>query len=273
MIIDSHVHIGRLHNSPFATMTLEQVRNALLREMKRSGVDHALILPGQYKKIYSVDTPLDTILQLTNGNRFLHPMGSINIVQHTKKDVATLGYLLRSRRIVGIKLYPGYQNFYPYDTRCNPIYRLCEKFDVPVLFHSGDTLGIPGRSAKVKYSHPLHIDDVASDHPKLKIIMAHVGNPWLIDAAEVLYKNQNVYADISGLVVGETLSSPYGKLMRRRIDELIAYAGPKKLLFGTDWPLAPMKQYIAFAKSLNLSKKDQKYLFYKNAVELFKLNV
>ena len=36
-----------------------------------------------------------------------------------------------------------------------------------------------------------------------RFVMCHVGNPWMIDAAEVIYKNMNVWADLSGLMVGD----------------------------------------------------------------------
>ncbi len=273
MVIDSHVHIGRLHDSPFEKMTLEQVRDALLHEMKSSGVDHALVLPKQGKKMASVDTKLDVILNLTEGIDQLSVIGTVNISEYQKKDLAKIEQLLKDKRIKGIKLYPGYEYFYPSDVRCIPVYKLCLKYGIPVIFHSGDTLSIPGKPAKIKYAHPLHIDDVATDFPNLTIIMAHLGNPWLVDAAEVIYKNANVYADVSGLVVGESLNSPYGKLMHSRISELILYAGGDKLLFGTDWPLTRLRNYIQFAKKLPLSKENKYRLFYKNAAQLFKLPV
>ena len=47
------------------------------------------------------------------------------------------------------------------------------------------------------------MDEVAVDHPTREFVLAHVGNPWLTDAAEVVYKNLNVWADLSGLVVGD----------------------------------------------------------------------
>lgn len=271
MIIDSHVHIGRLHDSPFEKMTLEQVRDALLREMKLNNVDHALVLPKQGKKMASLDAKLDIILKITEGIDKLSVMGTVNILEYQNKNLSKIEALLKNKRIKGMKLYPGYEYFYPTDARCTPIYNLCIKYDVPVIFHSGDTFSIPGQPAKVKYSHPLHIDDVATDFPNLTIVIAHLGNPWITDTAEVLCKNPNVYADISGLVVGDSLQSPYGLLMKSRINELFLYAGTDKLLFGTDWPLVTFKDYIKFAKSLNLSKKDKELLFYKNAARLFKL--
>lgn len=79
------------------------------------------------------------------------------------------------------------------------------EYDVPVMFRPGDTYAPTGR---VKYSRPLHIDDVAADFPELKIVICHVGNPWIKDCMEMVYKNQNGYADISGLVAGKRPKYP-----------------------------------------------------------------
>jgi predicted TIM-barrel fold metal-dependent hydrolase len=46
------------------------------------------------------------------------------------------------------------------------------------------------------------MDEVAVDHGDVRFVLAHLGNPWLIDAAEVIFKNPNVWADLSGLLVG-----------------------------------------------------------------------
>jgi predicted TIM-barrel fold metal-dependent hydrolase len=181
--------------------------------------------------------------------------------------------LLRARRIAGLKLYPGYQHIYPSDRSLYPAYEMCRASGVPVLFHTGDTLNNYEIRGKVRYAHPLHIDDVAVDFPGLRIIICHAGNPWLVDCAEVLYKNADVYADISGLVVGEGLESPYGALMRQRIRELADYASAEKLLFGTDWPLARLDDYIRFTEGLGFPQQVMERIFSGNAVELFKLDL
>ena len=269
MIIDSHSHIGKLPNSQFANISFEECLKSLLKEMSHNKIDRSLILANDCE---DKDHPgLKTILKLISGLKNIGVIGSINVLDYRQTDLNKIENLLSERKILGIKLYTGYRHFYPNDPRCVPIYKLCIKFNVPVIFHSGDTLSDFEIKAKIKYSHPLHIDEVATDFPKLKIIIAHLGNPWLIDCAEVLYKNDNVYADISGLVVSEGLNTPYGALMKKRIQELMTYCSPRKLLYGTDWPLAPMKSYISFVKSLGIPKKDLDYIFYKNAVNLFNL--
>lgn len=97
-----------------------------------------------------------------------------------------------------------------------------------------------------------------------------MGNPWLIDCAEVMYKNPNVYADISGLVIGDDFNTSDRELTRKRIKELVDYVGDDhKLLYGTDWPLCHMGPYIEFAKSLGFDESGVGKLFFGNARKLF----
>jgi len=157
----------------------------------------------------------------------------------------------------------------PDDKKLHPFYNLCIKYNYPVIFHTGDTLG---SEAKLIYSHPLNIDSLAVDMPKLKIIIAHLGNPWITDSAEVIFKNPNVYGDVSGLFLDFQINDEkYVKLMTRKINDLIAYAGGEKLLFGTDFPLMDSSSYIKFIKSLDLTKEELELTFHKNAEKLFKI--
>jgi len=90
---------------------------------------------------------------------------------------------------------------------------------------------------------------------------------------EVVYKNKNVHADVSGLVLGE-FSDKFEKYMLGQVREMILYAGePGYLLFGTDWPICGMKSYIKFMKSLKLPAKSYEMIMWKNAAELFKIDV
>jgi len=58
-------------------------------------------------------------------------------------------------------------------------------------------------------------------------VICHVGNPWIIDCMEVVYKNPNVYADISGLVPGE-FSDQFEKYMKAKLEEMILFTGNLK---------------------------------------------
>ena len=176
----------------------------------------------------------------------------------------------RSGFIKGLKLYPGYEPFYPNDTRLKVVYDMACEFDVPVMFHSGDTYSPTGR---IKYSHPIHIDDLAVDHPDMKIVICHVGNPWIKDCMEVVYKNNNVYADFSGLVLGD-FSDKFEKFMKSELENMITYAGnPRYLLYGTDWPISNMGSYLKFINQLDLPEDRKEMILWQNAAKLFKIDV
>ncbi len=52
---------------------------------------------------------------------------------------------LQEGTICGIKLYPGYEPFYPSDPKLEPVYALARTHGVPIMFHSGDTFTPKGK--------------------------------------------------------------------------------------------------------------------------------
>ena len=86
-----------------------------------------------------------------------------------------------------------------------------------------------------------------------------------------LYKNQNCYTDISGLVLGE-FTEAFEDYMSEEIKDAIIYAGdPGRFLFGTDWPICSMSSYVNFVKQLGLPPDSYARIMGENAQELFKL--
>ena len=112
---------------------------------------------------------------------------------------------------------------------------------------------------------------MAVDHPNVKLVICHLGNPWLVDCMEVVYKNPNVYADISGLVLGE-FTEAFEDYMEEQIEEVILYAGDAdRFLFGTDWPICSMKSYVEFVRQLRMPETNRHAILYENSRRLFKL--
>jgi predicted TIM-barrel fold metal-dependent hydrolase len=151
------------------------------------------------------------------------------------------------------------------------VFRIAAKHDVPVMIHTGDTYS---KGAKVRYAHPLLVDDVAVDFPDTKFIMAHAGNPWFTDAAQVLYKNDNVFADISGLTLGQ-FSVEFERFMRNRLRDMISYLGEpgRQLRYGSDWPLVRMAPYVDFLESLELDPEQKEHVAWRTAARLFKIDI
>jgi predicted TIM-barrel fold metal-dependent hydrolase len=195
-------------------------------------------------------------------------VAGISYLNYRVSDLRELADLLSAERIKGLKLYPGYEPFYPHDPRLRVVYDLAEEFDVPVMIHSGDTYTARG---KVKYAKPIEVDEVAVDHPNVKFVICHLGNPWLVDCMEVVYKNANVWADFSGLMLGE-FTEAFEDYMEEQIADVLRYAGDANyLLYGSDWPICSMKSYVEFVQQLKLSEADRHLILYENSRRLFKL--
>lgn len=263
-IIDCHVHLNHYDGTPFKP--LEERVQDLVNTMHASAVDSAIVLTSY---VVNEDRPsLTKVLEATKKHDNIGVVAGYSIDNHTDEDIRLCKDCLKDGQIKGMKLYCGYEHYYPYDKRYQRIYDMCVEYDVPAMFHTGDTFSARG---KVRYSHPLNIDEVAVDNPALKIVMCHLGNPWILDCQEVIYKNKNVYADISGFVLGD-FTQFYEEFMADKIIELLNYAGePRYLLYGTDWPISNMESYLKFVAGLNLSEHTRELLMYKNAASLFKI--
>ena len=266
MIIDCHTHLNNYHEQ--VKHTLSESVAKLRAAMADAGVSYSLVLTSY---IVNPDRPsVREVIDAIGDATDLGVVAGISYLHYKEKDLRELADDLRAGRVKGLKLYPGYEPFYPHDQRLKVVYDLAEEFQVPVMIHTGDTYSPKG---KLKYAHPLEIDEVAVDHPNVKFVICHLGNPWLTDAMEVVYKNANVYADISGLMLGE-FSQAFEDYMSDEIEDVITYAGePEKFLFGTDWPICSMKSYIEFTERLEISAKDKQLLLYENSRRLFKLTL
>ena len=95
---------------------------------------------------------------------------------------------------------------------------------------------------------------------------------------EVVYKNKNVYTEISGTIdeVGDSVA--INRLRHQYAKDLMRafayFPGVKeKTMFGTDYagerpPLNQFEPYVALVKSL-FSKKEQENVFTKTAQKIF----
>lgn len=264
MIIDCHVHLNRYEEDE--PRRLEDRYERLKDEMGRNDVDYALVLTS-YKE--NEDRPgLEQVLEVTGPDPHIGVVAGVSYLSYTAHDLAELRALLREERIKGLKLYPGYEPFYVHDPRMRVVYELAAEFEVPVMIHSGDTFDPAG---KVKYAHPIEVDEVAVDHRAVTFVICHLGNPWVTDTMEVIYKNENVVGDISGLTLG-AFEARFERYMLGRIREVVAFAGnPASLLYGTDWPICEMGSYIRFVRQLELSKEDEELVLWRNASRVFRL--
>jgi uncharacterized protein len=253
-VIDVHTHLS-FSGKKEVTSGISVTREQFELEAKQAGLVGAVALG--HNGVYSFDKPFDKPLVIRcYGIR-------------EKFNAKDLEAKLKSKDARCIKVYLGYVHRYAYDKAYWPVYRLAEKYDVPVVFHTGDTYSTKG---KLRYAHPLTVDDVAVDFPKVTFVIAHMGNPWIETAAEVAYKNPNVYVEASALLIGDLQKKDTATFLEKPIRWSIGYMeGVDKLMFGTDWPLVSIPAYLEAYKRA-IPKEHWCQVFFENAVKVFRLH-
>ena len=291
LVIDTHIHavspqlpgiksqpedVVKLYDGP-----LQQMVHRLEEEMTAGKVDLAFGM-GSLGGTIADPLGIARTLQLCDTVPRLRAIGVADPRRTEPGFLKAVEAQIDNNRnkIVAFKAYLGYLHFGPEDPGYVPYYKLAEKYDLPVIVHTGDNWST---TAKVKYAHPLRMDEVAVDFPHVRFVLAHFGNPWLVDAAEVLFKNaDNVWADLSGLFVGSAneiqallgeagLPDSATGLVFSDLKKAMAYVGDyKRFVYGTDWPLAPMASYRRLIEAL-IPKPHHQDVFRENAKRVFKV--
>ncbi len=225
---------------------------AFLNYLDRCGVDRAALINYVAPEVIGFGPEVNQFVAdyAKHDPKRLISCGSLH-PRHTTNVMADVEHILRLGLRM-IKIHPPHQLLFPNDylngvKELEIIYRAAEANGIPVMFHTGTSV-FPG--ARNKYGDPIHLDDVAIDFPKLKIILAHGGRPiWMDIAFFLLRRHPNIYLDISGIPPKALL-----KYFPRLND--IAH----KTLFGTDWPspgVANIKRNLDEFRSLPLDEKMQ----------------
>lgn len=267
MLIDCHVHINNYDAN--IQKPASETAGDLFANMARVGVDHAVVLTSY--QVSPHRPHVDEVIELLGEDPRISIIEGLRWRgEGERTDLFRMEERIRDGLVQGIKLYPGYENYAINDPSLEAIFHIAAKYDVPVMIHTGDTYNT---RAKVRQAHPLLVDDVAVDFPNVKFVLCHLGNPWFQDAAQVLYKNDNVYADISGLTLGD-FHYEFERYMVQRVKDMIMYMGDpgKQLMYGTDWPLAGMGTYLKFFNGLELPDEAKENIAWRTAARLFRIN-
>ncbi len=143
--------------------------------------------------------------------------------------------------LCGVKLLPMYAGFGVDDQRLEPLWDYAEERALPVLLHTGTTFV---RQAPLECTLPRLIDPVATRHPEIRFVLAHLSHPYEGECVATIRKHPNVYADISALHYRPW--QLYNSLML--VQE---YGVWNKLLFGSDYPFTTVDASVAGLRNLN----------------------
>ena len=261
MIIDFHNHLS----PPGSAYRMEA--DVYLETMDEAGVDQVIILGKDYGVLGDSrdenlsDEDAAAFVQ-AHPDRFIgftavHPDRDIKVnLERIDRAVNTLG-------LRGIKLNPA-SGFYPNDERLYPVYEKASALGLPVVIHMG--IKPPSEGSRLKYCHPIYIDDIAVDFPDLKLVVAHAAYPWTEDLIMAGMYASNVSVDISTLnQVEDALGYP---VVLPTLKKLVQSLGSGKVLFGSDG-IFNMEPIISAVRQADfLTDADRELIFYKNAQKL-----
>lgn len=174
--------------------------------------------------------------------------------------------LIADHGIRGFKFHPTMQGFYPNDRTAYPLYEAIAEAGLPALFHTGQT-GVGagmrgGNGMRLKYSNPMHLDDVAVDFPDMPIVLAHPSFPWQDEALAVATHKPNVWIDLSGW-----RPKYFPPILVRYADTLLR----DRVLFGSDWPMIAPEGWLEEFEDLPIKPENLPGILKGNAARLLGL--
>lgn len=148
---------------------------------------------------------------------------------------------IRELGLAGLKISPVYGVFDPWCREAGRLYRLCEKLRVPLLWHQ--SAGFSSQCA-LDWARPALLDRIGREFPKLKQIVAHLGQPWMEETVVLLRKHPQIYSDLSARF-HRKWQLYHGLMVAKE------YGVTGQLLFGSDFPVRSTAAALAEFRALN----------------------
>ena len=141
-------------------------------------VDRTFVLG--FKSLYlGADISNEFIAKYVNGHADkmigfggIDPSQPGQAIDEIKKVTEELGFR-------GVTISPSAQDFHPSHSNAVRVYEELAKRQLTVLVHPG--IGMSA-DTKMQYARPYLLDELAREYPDLRIIIAHLGYPWVDEA-------------------------------------------------------------------------------------------
>ena len=158
-----------------------------------------------------------------------HPEKLIGFCSVDPQDpdaVEQLDDCVQRLKLQGLKMGPIYQNVAPGDSRFRRIMKRAEELRIPMLIHQGTTFC---ENVSLEIANPIQLQPLAHEFPNLRMVIAHLGHPWIDETLVLIRKHPNLYSDISALYYRPWQF--YNALV-----SAMEYGVLDRLLLGSDYP-------------------------------------
>jgi len=226
---------------------------------KQSGISN-------YRLLHWINDRLDW----NDGHSQFCMFGSLDFEHYFYQGYNELEELAGQNALQGIKIYTSYQHIDLASEKMDLVARLAAKKYLLLMFHVGSpytALRTPEPASIANTVTPRDVQQVAQRHPDVSVIIAHMGMPFLDDLVESVKANDNLYADMSGLIDSK-YDRPEIPGSIEAIKRFVGECGSKRLLFGSDFPVQTHEDAIAFIEEAGLTAEQKADIYYNNAARL-----
>ncbi len=234
-------------------------------EMDDAGVDKGVLVGRQAgHRIVSNDDIAE--LRDTYPDRFPVALAGIN-GSDVEAAVKEIERTITDRGFKGIAVDPGWwvPPRYVDDKRIYPIYAKCAELG-GVLYLTCSLMQGPD----ISYAEPFRIQRVANDFPTLKIVVVHGAFPFTNEMLGVMIANSAlgnlwVLPDFFQFIPGFAGAQDW-------VDAANHYLSDR-MLYASSYPVRPLKQSLEEFRRFSYETEVLENLLWKNAAELFGLNI
>jgi hypothetical protein len=260
MIIDSHRHLVKSDTESFR----ESVA-IFLSDMKSNSIEKSVVIADNLSDSNTANTK--TLIDIFSGNDSVCIIGAINPSQNLSDQEEYFEKLLREKYIIGLKLFNGFDKIFPTDKKCFLTYKLAQKYNVPVIFHTGINID---DNESAKFNDPKYIVEIANKFPRVSFLISHFYWPEVEYCLEITKGVKNIFLDTTVLAEPEAVELIGKENISKTLEEAISLK-PNKVIFGSDYPSCETRRAIDLICELNVSKSQKDKVFAENSIDLFNI--
>ena len=262
MIIDFHTHAFPQRIAEKAIEKLSYTSGGLIPQtdgtverlkylMKKDGIDKSVVLAIATNE--KQQTAVNDFIKSQESDDII-PFGSV--YPHAENALEELERI-HSMGLKGIKLHPGYQQFFVDDEKMKPIYKKISELGLVVLFHAGEDFGYPA---------PYHATPErlrkAAKWIDTTMICAHWGGAGM---------GEDVLKYLCDIPVYFDTAFGYGSMPKDRAQRILDKKGVDFIIFGSDCPWHAPSWDIRMIETIELTEGEKEKIYYKNAQELLNI--
>jgi predicted TIM-barrel fold metal-dependent hydrolase len=274
-IVDVHCHPGTIRWHETQRPYMDHLRQywkqdwpakteeEMIADFKRNGVNPIIVALDLEHEVNTVPTDNEYVAGLRDKYDVIAQCWGTVDPHRGRTAIEQAEYAVKTLKVLGFHFHPIGGGYTVSDRAYYPLWDAIQDMGVPICVDIGMTgmgAGLPGGNGlKTRHAHPMAVDEIAADFPRMKIVMAHPGFPWTDEATAVALHKGNVYWEMSGWGV-KYIPDSIKRDIRGRLKD--------KMMFGSDYPSLSYERLLKEWTEVGYPDAILEKFFHKNAEDI-----